>query len=117
MDGKEYDSTADWDHRTRKEVSGAVRNLPDEEPLIHILTHISGKTCQNGSRVVASDPQGESAQTAVSVPSGRELSLSVRDQEMVEVAGVETYFRVLLVCLLFPLIACEWLLYWDGGVP
>ena len=66
-----------------------VRNLPDEEPLIHILTHISGKTCQNGSRVVASDPQCESAQTAVPVPSGRELSLSVRDQEMVEVAGVE----------------------------
>jgi integrase len=67
----------------------AVRNLPAEEPLTDILTEISGKTCQDGSRVVASDPQGESAQTAVPVPSGRELSLSVRDQEMVEVAGVE----------------------------
>ena len=67
----------------------AVRNLPAEEPLTDILTEISGKTGQNGSRVVVSDPQGESAQTAVPVPSGRELSLSVRDQKMVEVAGVE----------------------------
>ena len=84
---------------------------------MHVLMHICGKTCQDGSWVVVSDPQGESAQTAVPVPSGRELSLSVRDQKMVEVAGVETYFRVLLVCLLFPLIACEWLPYWGGGVP
>jgi hypothetical protein len=67
----------------------SMRNISQDAPLMHILMHISGKTGQDGSRVVASDPQGESAQTAVPVPSGRELSLSVRDQEMVEVAGVE----------------------------
>jgi hypothetical protein len=56
--------------------------------LTDILTEISGKTCQEGSRVVASAPQGEFVQTAVPVPSGRELSLS-NDLGMVEVAGVE----------------------------
>ena len=54
-----------------------IRSLPDEGP----LTEIFGKTGQDGSRVVASDPKGESVQTTVPVPSGRELSLSVRDRK------------------------------------
>ena len=33
--------------------------LPAEDHLGEILTNISSKTCQNRSRVVASDPQGE----------------------------------------------------------
>ena len=53
-----------------------IRNLPDEEPLTEILTNISGKTCRNGSRVVASDQSSEATETAVPVPSGRELSCS-----------------------------------------
>ena len=70
-----------------------IRNLPAEEDLTQILTLISGKSGQNLSRSVASDPQGESVQTAVPVPSGRELSHSVRDCKMVEVAGVEPASR------------------------
>ena len=93
MDGKEYDTTADWDHRTRKEVSGAVRNLPDEEPLIHILTHISGKTCPNGSRVVATDQLSETTETSVTVGDRRALSLSDDLESLVEVAGVEPASR------------------------
>ena len=54
-----------------------IRSLPDEGP----LTEIFGKTCQKVSRVVASDAQGESVQITVQVPSGRELSLSVRDRK------------------------------------
>ena len=33
-------------------VGEVIRNLPDEEPLIEILTEISGKTGQNGSNSV-----------------------------------------------------------------
>ena len=53
-----------------------VRNLPDEEPLIHILTHISGKTGQNGSRVVASDQSSETTEASVTVGDRQGLSLS-----------------------------------------
>jgi hypothetical protein len=72
-----------------------IRNLPDEEPLIHILTHISGKTGQNGSRVVATDHQGENAGTALPVPSRRELSCSDEGMKMGEVAGVEIASQIL----------------------
>ena len=54
-----------------------IRSLPDEGT----LTEIFAKTCQKVSRVVASDAQGESVQITVQVPSGRELSLSVRDRK------------------------------------
>ena len=70
-------------------LSETVRNLPAEEGLTHILTNISGKTCQKGSRVVASDHQGENAGAALPVPSRRELSCSDEGMKMVEVAGVE----------------------------
>ena len=66
-----------------------VRNLPAEEPLIHILTHISGKTCRNGSRVVASDQSGEATETSVTVGDRRGLSQSGALESLVEVAGVE----------------------------
>ena len=66
-----------------------VRNLLDEGPLTEILTEISGKTCQNGSRVVATDHSSESTGTSVTVGDGQELSCSDEGMKMVEVAGVE----------------------------
>jgi integrase len=70
-----------------------VRNLPAEEPLIHILTHISGKTCLNGSRVVASDQSSETTETSVAVGKRRGMSLSDDLESLVEVAGVEPACR------------------------
>ena len=70
-----------------------VRNLPAEEPLIHILTHISGKTCRNGSRVVATDQSSETTETSVTVGDRRGLSLSDDLESLVEVAGVEPACR------------------------
>ena len=66
-----------------------VRNLPAEEPLIHILTHISGKTGQSLSQSVATDQSSETTETSVSVGDRRELSLSDDLESLVEVAGVE----------------------------
>ena len=71
-----------------------VRNLPAEEPLIHILTHISGKTCRNGSRVVATDQSSEATETLVTVGDRRELSQSDDLESLVEVAGVEIAAQV-----------------------
>jgi hypothetical protein len=71
-----------------------VRNLPDEEPLTNILTNISGKTCLNGSRVVASDQSSETTETSVTVGDRRELSLSDDLESLVEVAGVEIAAQV-----------------------
>ena len=70
-----------------------MRGIDGNGLLMHILMHICGKTCQEGSRVVASDPQGESVQTAVPVPSGQGLSLSDDLESLVEVAGVEPASR------------------------
>lgn len=42
-----------------------VRNLPDEENLIEILTEIPGKTCRNGSRVCEIKSLEKKAQTAI----------------------------------------------------
>ena len=53
-----------------------VRNLPAEEDLTHILTNISGKTCLNGSRIVATDQSSETTETSVTVGDRRELSQS-----------------------------------------
>jgi hypothetical protein len=71
-----------------------VRNLPAEEPLIHILTHISGKTCRNGSRVGEIEPVGESSKTTGNAASGQGLSLSDDLESLVEVAGVEIAAQV-----------------------
>ena len=70
-----------------------IRNLPDEGPLTDILTEISGKTCRNGSRVVASDQSGEATETSVTVGDRRELSHSDDLESLVEVAGVEPASR------------------------
>ena len=70
-----------------------VRNLPVEENLTHILTNISGKTCRNGTRVVATDQSGEATETSVTVGDRRELSQSDDLESLVEVAGVEPASR------------------------
>ena len=70
-----------------------VRNLPDEENLIEILTEISGKTCQNGSRVGEIEPLEKAAQTALNAASRLELSQSVDSETLVEVAGIEPASR------------------------
>ena len=66
-----------------------VRNLPDEENLIEILTEISGKTCRNGSRVGEIEPLEKAAQTALNAASRLELSQSGDSETLVEVAGIE----------------------------
>ena len=70
-----------------------VRNLPDEENLIKILTEISGKTCQNGSRVGEIEPLEKAAQTALNAVSRLELSQSGDSETLVEVAGIEPASR------------------------
>ncbi len=73
-------------------VSKRGAELPPEA-LTHILTNISGKTCLNGSRVVATDQSSESTGTSVTVGDGQELSCSDEGMKMVEVAGVEPASR------------------------
>ena len=75
-----------------------VRNLPDEENLTNILTNISGKTCQNGSRVGEIEPLEKAAQTALNAASRLELSQSDDSETLVEVAGIETELSKLLIC-------------------
>lgn len=53
-----------------------VRNLPDEENLIEILTEISGKTCLNGSRAGEIEPLEKAVETALHAASRLELSQS-----------------------------------------
>ena len=65
-----------------------VRNLPDEENLIEILTEISGKTSRNGSRVGEIEPLEKAAQTALNAASRLELSQSGDSETLVEVAGI-----------------------------
>ena len=70
-----------------------VRNLPDEGPLTNILTNISGKTCQNGSRVGEIEPLEKAAQTALDASSRLELPQSGDSETLVEVAGIEPASR------------------------
>ena len=70
-----------------------VRNLPDEENLIEILTEISGKTGRNGSRVGEIEPLKKAAQTALDAASRLELSQSGDSETLVEVAGIEPASR------------------------
>jgi len=70
-----------------------VRNLPDEGPLTNILTNISGKTCQNGSRVGEIEPLEKAAQTALHAASRQKLSQSGNSETLVEVAGIEPASR------------------------
>jgi hypothetical protein len=66
-----------------------VRNLPDEENLIKILTNISGKTGRNGSRVGEIEPLEKAAKTALYASSRLELSQSDDSETLVEMAGIE----------------------------
>ena len=66
-----------------------ICNLPDDEPLIEILTEISVKTCRNGSRVGEIEPLEKAAQTALNAASRLELSQSGDSETLVEVAGIE----------------------------
>ena len=70
-----------------------VRYLPDDEPLIEILTEISGKTSRNGSRVGEIEPLEKAAQTALNAASRLELSQSGDSETLVEVAGIEPASR------------------------
>ena len=70
-----------------------VRNLPDEENLIEILTEISGKTCRNGSQAGEIDPLEKAAQTALNAASRLELSQFGDSETLVEVAGIEPASR------------------------
>ena len=70
-----------------------VRNLPDEENLIKILTNISGKMGRNGSRVGETKPLEKAAQTALNAASRLELSQSGDSETLVEVAGIEPASR------------------------
>ena len=67
-----------------------IRNLPDEVPLTEILTEISGKTCQNGSRVVATDQSSETTETSVTVGDRRGMSCSDEGMKMVDAAVANT---------------------------
>ena len=70
-----------------------IRNLPDDEPLIEILTNISGKMGRNGSRVGETKPLEKAAQTALHAASRLELSQSGDSETLVEVAGIEPASR------------------------
>ena len=70
-----------------------VRNLPDEENLIKILTNISGKMGRNGSRVGEIEPLEKAAKSALHAPSRLELSQSGDSETLVEVAGIEPASR------------------------
>lgn len=61
--------------------------------MTEILTEIFGKTCRNGSRVVATDQSSETTETSVTVGDRRGLSLSDDLEGLVEVAGVEPASR------------------------
>jgi hypothetical protein len=76
----------------------SMRNISEDAPLMHILMHICGKTCQEESRVVATDQSSETTETSVTVRGIRGLSPSDVLESLVEVAGVETEFSKLLIC-------------------
>ena len=70
-----------------------VRNLHEDENLIKILTNISGKMGQNGSRVGEIEPLEKAAKTALHAASRLELSQSGDSETLVEVAGIEPASR------------------------
>ena len=63
----------------------SMRNISEDEPLMHIC----GKTCQDGSRVVASDQSSETTETSVTVGDRPELSQSGDSGTLVKVAGIK----------------------------
>ena len=63
----------------------SVRNISEAGSLMHI----SGKTCQNGSRVGEIEPLEKKAQPTLQADTRRALSQSDDSETLVEVAGVE----------------------------
>ena len=68
-----------------------IRNLPEEENLTNILTNISGKMGQIGSRAGEIEPLEKAA--ALNASSRLELSQSGDSETLVEVAGIEPASR------------------------
>jgi len=74
-------------------VGEVIRNLPDEEPLIEILTEISGKSGQNGSNsvqngLVKTEPKNRLKPASLQGVVPKRLS-----ETLVEVAGIEPASR------------------------
>ena len=63
----------------------SVRNISEAGSLMHI----SGKTCQNGSRVGEIEPLEKKAQPTLQADTRRALSQSDDSETLVEVAGIE----------------------------
>ena len=74
-------------------VGEVIRNLPDDGPLTEILTEISGKSGQNGSRVGEIEPLEKATQTALYATSRLEFAQSGDSETLVEVAGIEPASR------------------------
>tara|TARA_B100001115_G_scaffold168635_1_gene148619 strand:+ start:206 stop:487 length:282 start_codon:yes stop_codon:yes gene_type:complete len=66
-----------------------LRNLPDEENLIKILTNISGQMGRNGSRVGEIEPLEKAAQTALNAAFILGFWQSEDSENLVEVAVIE----------------------------
>ena len=70
-------------------VGEVIRNLPDEEPLIEILTEISGKTGQNGSNSVKTGLVKTEPKNRLEPASVQGLVPQRAFGTLVEVAGIE----------------------------
>ena len=70
-----------------------MRSIEGFGLLTQILTHFSGKTCQNGSQNGEIEPIEKAAQTALHAASRMKLSQSGNSETLVEVAGIEPASR------------------------
>ena len=70
-----------------------IRNLPDEEPLIEILTEISGKSGQNGSNSVKNGSVKTEPKNSLEPASVQGLVHKRLSETLVEVAGIEPASR------------------------
>ena len=74
-------------------VGEVIRNLPDEEPLIEILTEISGKSGQNGSKSVRLGSVKKEPENRLKPASLQGLVPERVFETLVEVAGIEPASR------------------------
>ena len=74
-------------------VGEVIRNLPDEEPLIEILTEISGKSGQNGSNSVKNGSVKIEPKNRLEPASVQGLVPKRLSETLVEVAGIEPASR------------------------
>ena len=70
-----------------------IRNLPDDENLINILTNISGKTGQNGSNSVQNGSVKTEPKNRLEPRSKKGLASKIVFETLVEVAGIEPASR------------------------